>query len=520
MLLDAKFLLRLFLRRLHYFLLVALPVAAAGLWLAYSLPASYSAQARLLVESPQVPSDLAASTMRAETAEVLQVIAQRLLTRANLLDLSRELRLHADQPGMSPDAIVADMRRRLTIALPRRGDAANFVTISFSAPQPGVTAEVVNRVVTQFLRDNVALRTATTTQTLTFFDEEVARLEEDLSRQTARIIDFKQANKDALPDSLAFRRARQSAQQERLLQLEREMSSLRDRRDRLVALFERTGRVEVATDTQTPEQRQLQQLQNELANALVVFSPENPRIRILRSRIATLEEVVNAQLAEGLGAESGMTMLDLQLADLDAQMEFIAAQRATIEAELQELGLSIEATPSNAVALDALERDFANVQLQYNQAIARRAQARVGERIEAQSRGQRITVIEQATVPNAPSRPNRQRLAIAGVGGGLALGMAFVMLLELLKSGVRRPVEITARMGVAPFAAIPYLRTRQQTLLRRTAIVSLLVLAAGVVPATLWYIDQNVMPLMLVMDRVMEGSGLDSLMAMLRQGAG
>ena len=517
MLFDVRFLLKLFLRRLHYFLLVALPVAALGLWLALNLPPSYRAEARLLVESPQVPVELAASTVRAGTAETLQVIAQRILTRANLLDLSREFRLHADQPGMSPDAIVSDMRRRISISLPRRQDAASFVTVSFSAPRPAITAEVANALVTQILRENVALRTATTTQTLAFFDEEVARLDDEISRQTARIVSFQEANRDSLPDSLAFRRARQTSQQERLLQLEREMASLRDRRERLVDLYERTGRIEPAAGAaQTPEQRQLRELQNELSRALVVFSPENPRIRNLRAQIAALEEVVAGQTVPASGAAEGMGVLELQLADIDGQMEFIAAQASAITTELDELRVTIEATPSNAIALSALERDLANIQTQYNQAVSRRAQARTGERIEAESRGQRITVIEQAVVPAAPSSPNRRAIAMAGVGGGLGLGLAFVVLLELLKTAVRRPAEITARMGVAPFASIPYLRTRRQVLMRRAAIGTVLVVVAVAVPAGLWLLDRHVMPLDMALDRVLNRSGINGWLAMLR----
>ena len=53
---DIGFIIQLLLRRLHYIVLIAAPVTTLGLWLALNLPPSYSAQARLLVESPQVPT--------------------------------------------------------------------------------------------------------------------------------------------------------------------------------------------------------------------------------------------------------------------------------------------------------------------------------------------------------------------------------------------------------------------------------------------------------------------------------
>jgi uncharacterized protein involved in exopolysaccharide biosynthesis len=102
-----------------------------------------------------------------------------------------------------------------------------------------------------------------------------------------------------------------------------------------------------------------------------------------------------------------MSAFDLQLADLDSQLESLAGQRQQVEANLAELQLSIQATPANALRLDELQRNFDAVRAQYDQTVQRRALAETGEMIEALSRGQRITIIEQAVPPEEPIRPNR-----------------------------------------------------------------------------------------------------------------
>lgn len=520
MTLDPRFMLRLFLRRLHVLILIALPVAVTAAFLAMSLPPRYISEARLLVESPQVPTELAASTMRAGPSEVLQVIRQRILARENMLDLSRQFRLHADQPGMSPDRIVEDMRRRINMRIPGARDGAAVVNVSFEAERAEVSADVTNALVTQILRENVALRTTVATQTLAFFDEELERLNEELSRQSERVLTFREANRDALPDSLAFRRSRQASQQERLLQVEREMASLSERREQMISMFERTGRVEGAEDTGTPEQRQLRELRNEMSRALLIFAPENPRLRSLRAQIAVLEEVVAEQLGTEADALGEISPLDLHLSDIDSQMRFLSEQKEEIEAELARLAASIDATPSRAIELEALERDYENLQAQYNQAVTRRAQARVGERIEAQARGHRITVLEQAVAPELPNRPNRRAIAMAGVGGGVGLGVVAVMAMILLNSAVMRPSDIAARMGAAPFGAVPYFRSRREVWTRRSLIGGAVLIILVGVPAALWWIDQNYLPLDLVLSRIIQRTGLDAVLDMLRQGAG
>ena len=78
-------------------------------------------------------------------------------------------------------------------------------------------------------------------------------------------------------------------------------------------------------------------------------------------------------------------------------MEFPRLQ--TVISELEALNRSIQATAGNAISLNALERDFQNIQARYNEAVANLNQARVNERIEVSAQGERVIVIENANVP-------------------------------------------------------------------------------------------------------------------------
>lgn len=509
MTLDIGFYVSRFLRRLHYFLFFALAGSAIGLTLALTAPPVYRAQAVLVVESPQIPGQLASSTVQAPAIELLQIIQQRILTRANLIEMAREFEIFEDMSDRNPDQIVEAMRNRIEIRLPGPRDPAAFVRVAFPADDPELTARVTNEIVTQILEESVEIRTATTGQTLDFFEQEVARLGEDLARAGARILEFKMANKDALPDSLEFRRTRQAAQQERLLQIDRELSGLRERRSRLSELYERTGDIGTAANPVTPEERQLQQLKNELAAALAIYSPTNPRVTVLQNRIDQLE----SQLAAMIGAApgEGLTAFDIQVSDIDAQIAFLAQEKAAIEAELAELQISLDATPGNAVALDSLQRDYDNIQLQYNQAVERQSTAATGDRIEILSRGQRVTVIEQATVPREPDSPNRKLIALMGGLGGVGLGAAAVFVLEFLNSAIQRPADLTGRLGITPFAAIPYIRTRGEVLRRRLLIWGLVLLVLVGIPAALYAVHVYYLPIDLLAGQALGRLGLDGV---------
>lgn len=521
---DFGFYVTLFLRRIHYFLIPLFLCSAIGLTLAIVLPAVYRAEALLIVESQQIPDELAATTVQTETTEQLQIIQQRILTRDSLLEMANRLRIYAPQAGevaerRPADEIVADMRKRIKIATTggagSRGPVqATIVRVSFEAPSAIMSATVTNEVVTLILQENVEIRTAVAGQTLEFFTEEVARLDQELATRGAEILGFQERNLEALPDSLEFRRQQQSAAQERLSQVERDEDIIRDRRDRLVALYERTGDIgglNTPISNQTPEQRQLQSLKDELNTLLAVLSPENPRVKVMQAQVGALEQTVAAQVAAGVElTEAGvpLTAFEIQLADLDGQLDFLAAQKRQIESSMEALQVSIEATPGNAITLDTLERDYANLRAQYDQAVSNRARAETGDTIEALAKGQRISVIEQAVAPRDPERPNRALLAAGGMGGGFVLGLALIVLLELMNNAIRRPVDLTSKLGITPFGTVPLIRTRWEVVRRQTIIFAAFAIAMVVIPTLLWFIHVQVMPLNDVIDSIRSRAGV------------
>ena len=168
---------------------------------------------------------------------------------------------------------------------------ATLVDVSFSAPSPGLAAQVTNEVVTSILEEDVAMRTGVSGQTLEFFEQRVASLDEELARRGAQIVQFQEANRDSLPDSMEFRRNQFVAAQERLLQLTRDEAALQDRRAGLVSLYEATGSVGTeAGESATPAEIRLRELQQRLTSTGAVLSFDNPRIRVLRAQIEALEE--------------------------------------------------------------------------------------------------------------------------------------------------------------------------------------------------------------------------------------
>jgi succinoglycan biosynthesis transport protein ExoP len=518
---DFKFYLAVFWRRFPYFLILVSLGTVVGLTIALTQKPIYVAEARLVVEPQQIPDELAASTVSSDASEQLQIIRQRIFTRANLLGLANRLGVYSNTENtndrLRPDEKVEDLSERINFDVAGGFDpgAAIIVVIRFEDPSPNLAAAVTNEIVTLILQENIKMRTTVSGQTLDFFEQETEQLEQELSQMRAQILVFQEANLEALPDSLAFRRSQQAAAQERILELDRERTQLRDRRDRLIQLFEQTGAVGLlGLAARTAEEADLQDLLDELNRASALLSDDNPRISILQAQIAAAERIVSAQQAAASSASIDaqgtplLTPFELQRSDLEGQIAFIDEQKETISEELDELAGSIAATPANALTLATLERNFENLRLQYDRAVQNRAIAEVGDTIEALSKGQRITVIEQAIPPTRPTRPNRRLIAAIGVAIGFGMGFGLIVLLELLNSTVRRSADIIQGLNITPFMTMPYMRTRGQIWQRRLAIVAALVVVFVGVPVALWYIDTNIQPLQPIFDEVLRRVGL------------
>ncbi len=483
---DFRFYFSLLMRRLPQFLLIAFTVTTLGVLVIILLPNKYKSTAEILVESPQISAKLAPSTVPDNAVEQLGIYQQEIMTRRHLLQLAKKFDVFGPRAATMKEAdIIKRMRAQTSFDLvsdARNGPGATIFSVSFEDRDPEVSAGVVNELVSMILEKNTASRNRTASETLQFFSSEVARLNNQLKGFDSRILEFKNAHRDALPDSLGFRRTEQSAQQQRLQMLDWEEAGLRNRRSNLIQMFEATGAVGTAAAA-TPEQQTLQELKRTLSDQLVLFSAGSPNIVALKARIAALEASIRhsappADAASQAGRAGGPpSQLDMQLSDIDQRLEFISKEKASIAKSLASLAKTIAATPDNETILNAMERNRQNTQSQYSAAVERYAAASTGKEIEADSKGERFSVVEPAIPPAHATWPKRGRLAALAALAGLVAAAGFVLLTELVNRSVRRPSELVSALQIRPIATIPSIARPAPRLLKPGYVLGLVALA-------------------------------------------
>ncbi len=496
-------------RRLPILIASMMVCAFAGFALISVLPPVYRAAATIVLEPPQIAPDLARPTVPSDTLTQVAAIQGEILERDSLLALADSFNIYEDHRPESDADIVEDLRKRIRIEFIEVGathdaDGAATISVAFDNSSPATAVAVVSDLVSFILDENVKRRADRAGDTLAFFVKEVASLGNALSKAESDILRFKNENLSALPDSLDFRYMQRSSAQERLVQLEREEAGLRSRRETLLT----TGRP-ADPATWSARDQELFELRRLLEQRLAVFAPTSPSVVDVKDRIAALERPRPSETpVAGDDGDGRPGELGIQLAEIDGRLEFIEREKADIAETLAELQASIGDTPGTETELNRLMRVYESTRASYLAAVQRRAEASVGAQIETRLKGERLTLLEAPVLPEKPIRPQRLKIVLASIAGGIGLGCGIIALLELLDGRVRRPAQLVHRLAMEPVATIPYIDAPGERMARRIRALGLGAAAVGASAGALVVVHVAIMPLDAAAMRILHAVGL------------
>jgi len=421
-------------RRWLYFTIPFVLIVGIGSAIAMLLPATFLAQGKILVESPQIPSDLVQPTVAVLANERIQIIQQRISTRDNLLALAKKYHLTTDWQGRVAGTDLVDfIKSRIAVApysidpvstdtvQPRKkkqDTQAVAFTVGFTYENPDIATKVANELMTMILNEDIRGRTASATEATRFLTEEAKRLEAKINIIDAQIVSIapetgKAATAAKTPLSAA--------------------------------------NLEESNNTTT-----LAKLKAELALKSATYSPEHPDIKSLKRKIAAFE--------------SGATPMDpAAAADTATSNGADATQKVQKDQTGKDSPTSAPSPASTAAAvgLDALKTQKANLHEELNDLSKKLAAARLGENLERGQYAERLQVLEQPTIPDLPVSPNRPKILAIAFAFAIAASGGLVVLAELLNPAIRRASDLYSVIDSHLIVAIPYIKTRGDTRRRK-----------------------------------------------------
>jgi uncharacterized protein involved in exopolysaccharide biosynthesis len=302
---DLRYYILLLRRRWLYILLPFLVVFGAVAAVSVALTPVYRSTGTILVESQQIPDTLIRSTITNVAGERIGVIIQRVMTRANILQIAEKHNLAVNDGASAGEPQIADTMQKAIVIEPvvdemggqrnRAGTTMAF-TVSFEHRNPETAVAVATDLVSLFLRENVKNRTIRAAETTKFLRQEAEKLQVQVVKIENQIAQFKEQHRDSLPDRLNLNLAALERFKTNLEDTKKEVQTIQAERRLLdiqlaaakSGLSFNSGPYSTQGERLMPAQ-ELAQLQAALLEKSAVYDQAHPDIVSLKRKISALK---------------------------------------------------------------------------------------------------------------------------------------------------------------------------------------------------------------------------------------
>jgi uncharacterized protein involved in exopolysaccharide biosynthesis len=278
---------------------------AISVIVALAWPPVYRSMATILIEEQEVPSDLIRSTITSYATQRIQTINQRVMTRANLMQIIEKYDLYRSKRRTeTTEEILERMRKDVSVQMinanvidPRSGRptaATVAFTLSFDGEAAEMTQKVASELTTLYLNENLKNRAEKASETYTFLTTEADKLREHITELETQLAAFKEKNAERLPQLAGLNTQLRERTETELRDVENQLRSMDDRKfylegqlgqmNPLTPMMGESGQQILDPVTQ------LKTLRLQYISATSKYSPDHPDVVRLRRQIEGLEK--------------------------------------------------------------------------------------------------------------------------------------------------------------------------------------------------------------------------------------
>jgi polysaccharide chain length determinant protein (PEP-CTERM system associated) len=473
-------------RRKGLIVAVFVVVSSLAAYLAATLPNVYQSNALILVTPQRVPSSFVTSTVTIDLNERMQSIVQEILSRTQLEKIVQEFNLYSSDGEQAAllEGRIERLRKTVKVELRRN----NVFQLSYESESPEKAQQVVSRLASFFIEQNLQVREQQALGTTSFINAEAERLRKELEEQEAVVNRYKAANRYELPDQL-------DANLRSLDQLRRELDA---GTQRMTALQERKGILQkqlVESDilgmdllggsflqggdigAQTGAQNvQVQVKKKELDSLLQRYSQRHPDVARLKKEIQALEAIKNTSAPASSGAvpkEPAVNplkqVLQTQIADIDAEIQALRSQHDRIRSQIGTLQARVDNSSIHGIELAKISRDYEITLKKYQDLLAKSLESELSENMEKKQKGEQFQIADPANFPLKPVRPNRWMIVLIGLLLGLGAGAGLALVWDNVDTSFKRSEDLISYVNLPLLATIPASPTRGSVLEQRRA---------------------------------------------------
>ncbi len=443
------------------------------------LPKIYKATGLILVQPPRVPRNYVRPTETQSVADRLTFISQQILSRASLEQVITQLGLIGDQSdtrGM--ERLVAWMRRSVEIDVHRGGrrrETANFFEVSFEDKNPVRAARIVNTLAFLFVAKNQRIKEEESLGTSQFLEKELGETKKRLEQKQEAIRRFKEQYMGELPHQLDANlrileqlRQQLGANEESLILAEREKGKLEAYIDqiRTTKSYEETDDPLLSKDPLYKElneqKRYLWELETQYTNWHPDVIATKIRIEELEAQIRERESMIASESKEkGHRVNPRVARLNQELEEVTEKIDQLLREAVNLENGIEIYQQKVDNAPKREEQMSTLQRDHNLLQEQYRKLLDKKIQAELARNLEETQKGEQFKILDPATPPRQPFKPDKRKVFGLALALGLGLGGGLAFLREQLDRSFHGADDVEQFLGFPVIATLPRIEARK-----------------------------------------------------------
>ena len=486
---------------------------AAGTIAGWVLPQKYRSETVILIEQQKIPEHYVESNIAQDLQQRLQSMSEQILSRTRLVALIEKFNLYGTGgTPRDPEALVERMRKDIKIEMitaEGRRDLLTAFKVSYSAERPELARDVTKELTSLFISENLQTREQLSEDTTSFLQSQLTEARQSLADQEEKLRQFRIQHAGELPEQLQSNlqilgglQIQLQAANDTLSQSEQRNLYLRS----LLHQYQVTGAPATAESFKSgaplTTQGKLAALRAQLADLQGKYTDRYPDIQRVKQQIAELEAEQTKEpattTADANANATGVTVEDsspiMQLrSELSANEFQIQSEKSKIKRLEQQVELyqsRLNETPEREQQASAVTRDYDQSRTYYETLLSKKLQSEMATNLEKRQQGEQFRTIDPPSLPMRPYWPNRLALSLAGLAGGLAVGLVIAVLMELASPKISHESDLVEFVGSGYALALPAFPTELELAAdhrrRVVEVISACVLAAIIPTVTLF----------------------------------
>lgn len=405
----------------------------------------------------------------------LEILKEVLYKRELLTQVAEEFHLNGyDKQTTTPaqdDAVASGLRSLVQIS----SKDTTLVNVSFIYGEAAIARAVLARLADLFVQENTKTRNAITQSSAEFLQHEMDGLKAQMEAKEKALALFKQSHLGQLPEQMDSNvRAIDRLETEVMSQQEMEKAlNLRlESVDKAVREYDDpTSDVGSTRASRDPRLARIKELERKLAGFLSAFKETYPDVAIVRNEIKKLQTMttedyialfIDQETSDDGDLKQGKRKLAdpykrellKQREDILREKELVRLRQARVAADIKKYESRIEGTTVHQQELMSIQRDYENLQKNYQALLEKKLTVEMAGDLDQKRQGTQMRIVEPASLPSWPEKPNLMLVMLGGLAVGCALGVGGAFGIEIMRRGYVSAEEIEMALGLPVLAAI------------------------------------------------------------------